>query len=53
MPVCGHIKPTDKTIKAYHAALQGYSDNVSPMRGQPRPPFNACWPTRRRLTIGS
>ncbi len=26
MPVSGQIKPTDKTIKTYHAALQGYSD---------------------------
>ena len=26
MPVSGHIKPTDKTIKTYHATLQGYSD---------------------------
>jgi predicted helicase len=26
MPVPGPIKPTDKSIKTYHAALQGYSD---------------------------
>ncbi len=26
MPVPGQIKPTDKTIKTYYAALQGYSD---------------------------
>ena len=26
MPVSGQIKPTDKTIKTYHATLQGYSD---------------------------
>ena len=26
MSVSGPIKPTDKTIKTYHAALQGYSD---------------------------
>ena len=26
MPVSGRIKPTDKSIKTYYAALQGYSD---------------------------
>ncbi|MBI5760405.1 MAG: hypothetical protein HZA46_17965, partial [Planctomycetales bacterium] len=26
MPVTGHIKPTDKAIKTYYAALQSYSE---------------------------